>query len=88
MQPYCGWKRAQKSDVNTSKFHGPHPSWHRPPGIARIERQATRHALKASARQAGKRELQRLLQEQSAHVAGKPRALTHSLPIHFPSDTQ
>jgi hypothetical protein len=57
MRPYCGWKQANKSGVRTCKALGPHPSWHRPAGVASHELVATHRALNRSERQRARREI-------------------------------
>ena len=57
MKPYCGESRAQKSPIRTCRTLGPCPSWHRPKGIAKMERRATLKALKSSTRQEARREI-------------------------------
>ena len=56
-EPYCGYRRARKSPVRIGRTFCPFPSWHRPAGIAKMERRATLKALKVATRQAAKAEI-------------------------------
>lgn len=63
MKPYCGWLRARKSGIRTSRTLGPIPSWHRPTGVARHELLATRRAVKKTERQAAALAIREALQD-------------------------